>query len=59
MTGITTVMSDFAECPVWDPNSANMDYDKPYDGRDFYTVMTDVLDDENPFNIATTADRWA
>ncbi len=50
----TTVMSDFASCPVWDPRTS-----EPYAGRDFDYVMQFVLFDTNPFNIANTTDRWA
>ncbi len=46
-------MSDFAECPVWDPSTS-----EPYAGRDFDYVMQFVLLDTNPFNIANTDDRW-
>ncbi len=47
-------MSDFAECPVWDPSTS-----EPHAGRGFDYVMQFVLFDTNPFNIANTTDRWA
>ena len=51
MIGITTLMSIFAECPVWDPNPTASDYDEPYYGRGFFSVSSG--------SIANFSDRWA
>jgi hypothetical protein len=42
----TTLMSIFAQCPVWSSSSV------PYPGRDFSSIMG------SGYNVATTADRW-
>jgi hypothetical protein len=47
MTGITTVMSILADCPVWDPSTS-----LPYSGRDFLSVVG------IGHNVANFDDRW-
>jgi hypothetical protein len=52
MTGITTLMSILADCPIWDYDPGHVDYNEPFDGRDFLSVVG------IGHNIANFDDRW-
>jgi hypothetical protein len=52
MTGITTVMSVLAQCPIWDPSTSPP---QPYSGRGFASL----IGIPPSHNLAVYNDRWA